>query len=60
MIRRIAFALLVTTLLAGVYLPASGASLKTMIGINVVLNTDVTKAILADHWKAWNRAECVL
>ena len=48
MIRRIAFALLVTTLLAGVYLPASGASLKTMIGINVVLNTDVTKAILAD------------
>jgi len=48
MIRRIAFALLVTTLLAGVYLPASGASLKAMIGINVVLKTDITKAILAD------------
>ncbi len=51
MTRRIAFALLLTTLLAGMYFPASGESLKTMIGINVVLNTDVTKAILSDLGK---------
>jgi subtilisin family serine protease len=48
MIRRFVFALLITMFLTGVYFPASGASLKAMIGINVVLNTDVTQAILAD------------
>jgi subtilisin family serine protease len=51
MIRRFAFALLLTVLLAGMYFPASGESLKTMAGINVVLKTDVTKAILADLGK---------
>jgi subtilisin family serine protease len=51
MTKKIAFALLLTILLAGMYFPASGESLKTMIGINVVLNTDVTKSILADLGK---------
>jgi subtilisin family serine protease len=48
MIRRFAVALFSTIALLGIYFPVSGASLKTMIGINVVLNTDITPAILAD------------
>jgi subtilisin family serine protease len=32
----------------GVFTPVSAASPKTMIGVNVVLNTDVTDTILAD------------
>jgi subtilisin family serine protease len=48
MIRRLACALFLTILVAGMYFPASGESPKTMIGINVVLNTDVTKSILSD------------
>ena len=48
MIKRSAIALLLTAVLVGVYFPASGASLRGMIGINVVLNTGVTRAILAD------------
>jgi subtilisin family serine protease len=51
MMKRIAFALLMTTVLTGVYFSASGASLRTMIGINVVLNTDASNDILADLGK---------
>jgi subtilisin family serine protease len=48
MIKRFAFALLLAVVAAGVYFPASAKSLQSMIGVNVVLNTDITKAILAD------------
>ncbi len=48
---RLAFSVLLMIALTGVYFPASGQSLKAMIGINVVLNTDITKAILADLGK---------
>ena len=48
MMRRFALALLLTVALMGTYLPASGAPGSNMIGINVVLNTDVTPFILAD------------
>jgi subtilisin family serine protease len=48
MVKRVAFAMILTTLLAGIYIPASGASLQKMVGVNVLLNTDVSKAILAD------------
>jgi subtilisin family serine protease len=48
MMRRFAPALLLTVALMGTYLPASGAPGSNMIGINVVLNADVTPFILAD------------
>jgi subtilisin family serine protease len=48
---RLAFSVLLMIALTGVYFPASGQSLKAMIGINVVLNTDITKDILADLGK---------
>ncbi len=46
--KHLVFALLLVIALVGMSIPASGASPKTMIGINVVLNTDITEAILAD------------
>ncbi len=48
MLRRSAFTLLLLIMLMGGSFPLSGASQNTLIGINVVLNTDVTRAILAD------------
>lgn len=45
---RIAVSILLITVLMGIYLPASGKSLKAMIGINVVLNTEITRPILDD------------
>jgi subtilisin family serine protease len=42
------FSLMLILALATSYSPVSAASSKTMIGINVVLNTDVTDALLAD------------
>ena len=42
------FSLLLVFVLAISYFPVSAASTKTMIGINVLLNTNVTDAILAD------------
>jgi subtilisin family serine protease len=45
---RVAVSVLLMTALMGIHFPASGKGLKAMIGINVVLNTDVTRAILAD------------
>ncbi len=51
MTKRIAFALMMTIVLAGVYFPASGGSLQSMVGINVVLNQDISKDILIDLGK---------
>lgn len=45
---RILSFVLVFALATGGYLPASAAGSNSMIGINIVLNTDVTDAILAD------------
>jgi subtilisin family serine protease len=45
---RLAVVLFVTVALVGICLPVSGASRGNMIGINVVLNADVTDFILAD------------
>ncbi|MBI4732522.1 MAG: S8 family serine peptidase, partial [Chloroflexi bacterium] len=48
MYKRLMFVVLVTTLLLMSAVPVSADSPKTMIGINIVLNTDITDAILAD------------
>lgn len=48
MVKRFALAVLSAVLLAGVFAPASGKSPQKMIGVNVVLNTNVTGKILAD------------
>jgi subtilisin family serine protease len=48
MMKRFALVLFLTVALIGSYFPASGAPGSNMIGINVVLNTDVTDFILAD------------
>jgi len=51
MVRRLIFTLLMAIIVTGVSFPAPGASRKAMIGINVILNTDVSKDILADLGK---------
>jgi subtilisin family serine protease len=48
MVKRIVFTLLLAVLLVGGSAPVSSKSAQAMIGINVVLNTDVTDRILAD------------
>jgi subtilisin family serine protease len=49
--KRSAITLFLVVALMGIYFPASGQSLKAVIGINVVLNTDITQSILADLGK---------
>jgi len=46
--KRSALALFLVIASMGICFPASGASLKTVIGVNVLLNTDITDAILVD------------
>ncbi len=46
--RAIPVLLVITLLLFGLVAPAAADSAKTMVGINVVLNTNITDAILAD------------
>jgi hypothetical protein len=48
MVKRLSTTLFVILILLMSFIPASAASDKTMIGINVVLKTDITDAILAD------------
>jgi len=49
MSKRLIFSLIVTaSLLLAVTAPVAAGSAKTMIGVNVVLKTDITNAILAD------------
>jgi subtilisin family serine protease len=48
MLKRSAIVLSLVVALIGIYFPASGQSLKAVIGINVMLKTGVTNAILAD------------
>jgi subtilisin family serine protease len=54
MVKRFALAVILAVLLAGVFVPVSGKSPQSMVGVNVVLNTNVTGKILADLGKYGN------
>ena len=51
MLKRLVITLLVIAMVLFSSIPAAAASPKQMIGINVVLNTNITKAILTDLGK---------